>query len=62
MVGGKCRGGEWRINERMKNVEIFKYLGSWVWFDGREEMYFWRRCGKRPRIGWSRVNGEMDVE
>ena len=27
MVGGKCSGGEWKINkERMENVEVFKYL------------------------------------
>ena len=32
MVGGKGSGREWKINEeRMENVEVFKYLG--VWFD-----------------------------
>ena len=32
MVGGKGSGGEWKINEeRMENVEVFKYLV--VWFD-----------------------------
>ena len=32
MVGGKGSGGEWKINEeRMENVEVFKYHG--VWFD-----------------------------
>ena len=43
MVGGKGSGGEWKINEeRMENVEVFKYLG--VWFDrGMREMYIWRR-------------------
>ena len=26
MVGGKCSGGEWKFNEeRIKNVEVFKY-------------------------------------
>ena len=36
MVGGKGSGGEWKINEeRMENVEVFKYLG--VWFDRRME-------------------------
>ena len=33
MVGGKCSGEEWKINEeRMENVEVFKYFG--VWFVG----------------------------
>ena len=28
IVGGKCNGGEWKTNEeRMENVEVFKYLG-----------------------------------
>ena len=32
MVGGKCSGREWKINEKsMENVKVFKYLG--VWFD-----------------------------
>ena len=35
MVGGKGSGGEWKINEeKMENVEVFKYLG--VWFDGEK--------------------------
>ena len=29
MVGGKCGGGEWKINEeRMVNVDVVKYLGE----------------------------------
>ena len=32
MMGGKGRGGEWKINEeRILNMELFKYLR--VWFD-----------------------------
>ena len=30
MVGGECSGGERKINEeRMDNVEVFKYHGVW---------------------------------
>ena len=32
IVGGKCNGGEWKINkERREDMEVLKYLG--VWFD-----------------------------
>ena len=29
IVGGKGSGGEWKMEERMENVEVFKYLGEW---------------------------------
>ena len=38
MVGGNGSDGEWKINEeRMDNVEVFKYLG--VLFDRDERKY-----------------------
>ena len=37
MVGGKSSGGKWKINEeRMDNVEVFKYLGVWFEMDERK--------------------------
>ena len=47
MVGGKGSGGGWKINEeRMENVEVFKYHGVWFdrWMRGNvhlENVVFW---------------------
>ena len=68
LVGGKSSGGEWKINEeRMKNVEIFKYLG--VWFDrgmrGNAHLEKMREKAEKweARIGcMRRVNGEMEMD
>ena len=68
MVGGKGSGGEWKINEeRMENMELFKYLG--VWFDrgmrGNVHLEKMREKAEKwgARIGcMSRVNGEMEVD
>ena len=66
VVSGKGSGGKTKINERMENVEVFKYLG--VWFDkvisGNVHLEMREKAEKwRARIGcMSRLNGEMEVE
>ena len=69
MVGGKYSGGEWKINEeRMENLEIFKFLGMWFGKGIRGNVHLEKlreklRNGVWTRIGcMSRVNGEMEVD
>ena len=66
MVGGKGSGGELKINEeRMENVEVFKYHE--VWFDRgmRGNVHLEKMRGKAEKWGariacMSRVNGEVE--
>ena len=68
MVGGKGSGGEWKINEeRMDDVEVFKYLGVWIDRGMRGNVHLEKMRKKAEkwgaRIGYmSNVNREMEVD
>ena len=32
-------GGEWKINERMEIVEVFKYIGVWLYIGRRGNVH-----------------------
>ena len=66
MVDAKCSRGEWKINERIENVEVIKYLRVWLdrGMSGNIHLEKMREKAEKleARIGCvSRVNGVMEV-